>query len=926
MPDTAIRRRPWLIWTLAVVFVLFIAVHFAGIAALRHLAETQLHPALPKGTQIERVELGLLNGLLELSGFELRVDDEPRIQAGTAVVDVDIWRLLTGTIAIERIDLRDVYLRIDRLADGTLDLGLPPFGGADQPAVEKAGPPPDLRLQRLMLEGVRIDYRDGSEQSDLVVDRLDVGNYSLRDSGQVVPVKWRMHWEGKAIDGTADVSMDGDRVTAASGRLRTDVIDLGRVSELARLGQPIAGGVAVDGEFTWEPARATLAGALRAPRLAYRIAERKAELTDLVAPDFTLTAVLAPSVAVTFQPRADVTLAAWDTEIDGHRITGRTLALRGRLGYDGSDVIAVKDGDYRIAVVDWNEGPRRLQIEGIGIAGDIEQSLRGDTPYPALAARIAADAVDYVDQDAALRVSLAGVAMEDLALGQRDAGGHRPLAGKLRVAASEIVQDETVVAWQSLAMGLAGRLGPGTTDVGGDLDVTALSARHPALGEAPLTLAGVRATGLGYSGDARFAGIDVTGLELPSTPPETTLAIGGLQLQTGRFTPGQGVSLDAIVIDGLQTGVIRNDAGEWRYATAGAGAAAPDGPAGATPDVSEAPGVSAPAASGDALAWRIGAVHITGDSRILVADHLNPDMQAPTFHIETFEVGEIDSTRPAQNTPFDMALKPDEYSEFVLRGEMRPLGDLYLAAEGHVHGFDMQSFNGLIANDLGHRFLGGQLDNDFNITIADNRLDMENALGLAQIEAEALPDKEGPPLTTAIALLEDRDGNINLEVPVSGDLSDPDFRVLGALNPIIMKAVVGTAALAIQPLGSVLLVGSLVADQALKVTFDPARFAPGTTEMEADSRDYLAQLAGKLKEKPKLALRICGVAVEVERRRNDKGEFVDQEADLLALADRRAEAAKAVLREAGASDSQLRRCRPAYDATPDALPRVEIRL
>jgi hypothetical protein len=203
---------------------------------------------------------------------------------------------------------------------------------------------------------------------------------------------------------------------------------------------------------------------------------------------------------------------------------------------------------------------------------------------------------------------------------------------------------------------------------------------------------------------------------------------------------------------------------------------------------------------------------------------------------------------------------------------------------------------------------------------------MTNALGLARIEAEALPDKEGPPLTTAIALLEDRDGNINLDVPVSGDLSDPDFRVLGALNPIITKAVVGTAALAIQPLGSVLLVGSMVADQALKVTFEPTRFAPGTTEMDVDSRDYLVQLAGKLKDKPKLALRICGVAVESERRRNDKGELIDQEADMLALADRRAETAKTVLRDAGAAGSQLRRCRPAYDAGEDALPRVEIRL
>lgn len=923
MPETASRRRPWLIWTLFVVAGLFIAVHFAGIAALRHLAETQLHPALPKGTQIERVELGLVNGLLELTGFELQVDGERRIRAGSAVVDVDLWRLLTGTIEIERIDLRDVYLRVDRLADGTFDLGLPPFGATDEAAVASDAPPPDLRLQRLRLENVRIDYRDGADRSELAVARLHVGSYALRDTGQVVPVSWRVRWEGKAIDGTAEVRMDGARVTAASGRLATDIIDLGRVSEIARLGQPIAGGLSVDAEFGWEPARATFDGALRAPRLAYRIAERNVELSELDAPDFSLTADLAPRLVVTFRPRADVTLAAWENDIDGHRVTGSALALRGELVYDGGEVITVRDGDYRIARVDWEEGPKRLEIEDVTIAGNVEQSLRGDTPYPALAVRLAAAKVDYADREATLAVGLSGIAMDDLTLGQPDAARSRPLDGGLRIGSGEIGQGETVVAWQSLAMGLRGRLGPDATDVGGDLDITALSTRHPALGEAPLTLAAVRASGLDYAGEASFAEIAASGLELPSSPPETTLSIAGLRLQQGRFTPGQGVSLDAILVDGLQAGVIRNDAGEWRYVTAGGAARAEDAATGAPATEAAA---ATPEGTGDSLAWRIGAVRITGDSRILVADHMNPDMQAPTFHVEKFEVGEIDSAGPERNTPFDIVLKPDEYSEFVLRGDLRPLGDLYLNAEGHVHGFDMQSFNGLIANDLGHRFLGGQLDNDFRITIADNQLTMENALGLAQLEAEALPDKEGPPLTTAIALLEDRDGNINLAVPVSGDLSDPEFRVLGALNPIIMKAVVGTAALAIQPLGSVLLVGTLVADQALKVSFDPARFAPGTTEIDADSRAYLVQLAGKLKEKPKLALRICGVAVAAERKRNDKGEFVDQEADMLALADNRAEAAKVVLRDNGVADGQLRRCRPAYEAAAEAAPRVEIRL
>jgi len=203
---------------------------------------------------------------------------------------------------------------------------------------------------------------------------------------------------------------------------------------------------------------------------------------------------------------------------------------------------------------------------------------------------------------------------------------------------------------------------------------------------------------------------------------------------------------------------------------------------------------------------------------------------------------------------------------------------------------------------------------------------MQNTLALARAQVEQLPDKEGPPLGTAIALLEDRDGNIKLDVPIAGDLTDPKFRVLGALNPVIMKAVAGTAALAVQPLGSVLLVGGLLANQALKVTFEPVVFEAGASAPGGAGEKYLVQLAGKLKERPKLGLRFCGVVVETERKKDKKGAYLDSEADMLALAQRRADAVRAFLEQQGVGKQQLRLCRPSLDTAAAGQPRVEIRL
>jgi hypothetical protein len=272
-------------------------------------------------------------------------------------------------------------------------------------------------------------------------------------------------------------------------------------------------------------------------------------------------------------------------------------------------------------------------------------------------------------------------------------------------------------------------------------------------------------------------------------------------------------------------------------------------------------------------------------------------------------------------------MHPDKYTSFQIKGVTRPLVDpVYLDAKGELQGLGMPRLNGYIANDLGHKFLEGQLDVRFDVKIADNKLTMDNFLELHRAVVEPLEGKDGPPLTMAIALLEDRDGYVKLEVPVEGRLDDPNFRVLAALNPIIMKAVAGTAALAIQPLGSVLLVGSMVADQALKVSFNPALFEAGSTQLGPETQKYLGELAGKLKEKPKLALRICGVVADVERQKDKKGVYLDKEEALLEIAQQRAQAVRSYMNSQGAGAKQLRSCRPSVDPKPEGKPRVDIRL
>ena len=128
--------------------------------------------------------------------------------------------------------------------------------------------------------------------------------------------------------------------------------------------------------------------------------------------------------------------------------------------------------------------------------------------------------------------------------------------------------------------------------------------------------------------------------------------------------------------------MIRDKDGVWRYPMSEpATPKAPQGGAGDRADVGQ--GAEKPP-----LAWRIAGLRIGGESYLTTADALNPDMVAPRLRIEKLDIGALGSDQPMRDTPFDIVLRPDEFSEIVVSGEVRPLApELYIDAKGHLHGF-----------------------------------------------------------------------------------------------------------------------------------------------------------------------------------------------------------------------------------------------
>lgn len=153
----------------------------------------------------------------------------------------------------------------------------------------------------------------------------------------------------------------------------------------------------------------------------------------------------------------------------------------------------------------------------------------------------------------------------------------------------------------------------------------------------------------------------------------------------------------------------------------------------------------------------------------------------------------------------------------------------------------------------GRRIKSGKLSLDLKYQIQTNKLVGDNKIivdNLVLGEKVDSPDATNLPLDLAVALLADSNGRIDLGLPVSGELNDPQF----SIGPIIWKAFVNIIIKAVTAPFRAL--GSLLGEGAEK--FNAVEFDPGKAELLPPEKEKLKKMADALQKKPQLRLVIQG--------------------------------------------------------------------
>ena len=195
-------------------------------------------------------------------------------------------------------------------------------------------------------------------------------------------------------------------------------------------------------------------------------------------------------------------------------------------------------------------------------------------------------------------------------------------------------------------------------------------------------------------------------------------------------------------------------------------------------------------------------------------------------------------------------------------GKVNPLAKpLALDIQGHVRDLELAPLSPYAVRYSGYGIERGKLSVDVAYKVQpDGQLTASNNIVLNQLKfGDQVPGAANSlPVKLAVALLADRNGVIDINLPVSGSLNDPQFR----LAPIVFKLIVNLIAKAITAPFSLLVSAFGGGGDELSMV----SFAPGSATLSAEARGGLDKVAKALLARPALKMTVVGTAsLEVER-------------------------------------------------------------
>jgi uncharacterized protein involved in outer membrane biogenesis len=246
----------------------------------------------------------------------------------------------------------------------------------------------------------------------------------------------------------------------------------------------------------------------------------------------------------------------------------------------------------------------------------------------------------------------------------------------------------------------------------------------------------------------------------------------------------------------------------------------------------------------------IGQVLLANGSVNFTDRHVKPMYTANLVEIG----GKVSGLSSREDMMADLILRGsvDEYAPLVITGKIHPLGkDLSADIRADFKDMELSTLTPYSGTYIGNAVEKGKLSFGLEYHIAKKKLEAKNDIFIDQLtlgEKIDSPKATSLPVGLAIALLKDRNGEIRLDIPVTGEIDNPEFRVLKVILKVLGNLLVKVAT---SPFA---LLGSLMGGEELGYV----EFDYGSSGVAEDNAKKLDTLVKALYDRPGLKLEMAG--------------------------------------------------------------------
>lgn len=209
------------------------------------------------------------------------------------------------------------------------------------------------------------------------------------------------------------------------------------------------------------------------------------------------------------------------------------------------------------------------------------------------------------------------------------------------------------------------------------------------------------------------------------------------------------------------------------------------------------------------------------------------------------------SSDPGSHATVDINGSVDRYAPVAITGTLNVLSAaLYTDLTVSFTNIDLTSFNPYSGTYAGYNISKGKLTTQFHYLIDNRKLDATHHVIIDQLEfGEATDSKKAVslPVRFAVALLKDKDGVIDLTLPVNGSLDDPQFHVAPLIWQVLRNLLVKAVTAPFSALGHLFGGGE---------ELSYVEFAPASSAISPEQQQKLDKLIKGLSEHQGLKLDI----------------------------------------------------------------------